>query len=438
MKELHGASSRLASLAAALLASLLCVACHSPLVRPADGSCVAADPALWQRHALGSLTVKPFRARRLYGIATGRESVVFEPAEVPQDSVAVVSYPVPDRFDGGPYGFDAMASRSFVYDNALYVILKTVQGDCASARRVLQTLVALQRADGAWGASFNLEGRPFYNVGYVRSGHVAWVAYAMALYAVRFKDKRFVVAMRKAASWLLARRDPKTGLVLGGLGRFRPGGGFDRHDVADWASTEHNVDLWFALRAFAVADPEGGWARHLQPDELGDAIEKHLFIPAQGRYARGLRSDGLDKVSALDAAGTWSALFELGRGRVEVAERMLVWLESHHGHQQDGWQAWRPYGADEASDRQRLWFVEASVARAIVLHRLGRHEEARKMVRQLSELACAGGVPLVYSNRWAEDFPMTPAVAPTVWYVLAVSEVWGAVGPQIWPTPVQP
>jgi len=87
----------------------------------------------------------------------------------------VVSYPEPRRYGGGPTSFERMAGRSFVYDNALYVLLRSFEGQEVAARQVLQTIAALQRPDGAWGFSFNIRGDGFYNVDYVRTGAVAWV-----------------------------------------------------------------------------------------------------------------------------------------------------------------------------------------------------------------------------------------------------------------------
>jgi hypothetical protein len=107
-------------------------------------------------------------------------------------------------------------------------------------------------------------------------------------------------------------------------------------------------------------------------------------------------------------------------------------VDRQHRSVQDGWPIWRPY-RDPA---HALWFVEGSVARAIALHRLGDVAGSRKMIQDLTVLACTGGVPLVYSNRWVPDYPKAPAAGPTAWYVLAVEEVWNGHAPFLWPTDV--
>ena len=413
------------------LSSLTLLGCTTALQRPTSGRCADADPTVWAQSASRSLRVAAFERRAMYGVGRPEAPRRFTLGPAPADSVAVVSYPEPGRFSGGPDGFGRMANRSYVYDNALYVLVRSFEGKEVDARRVLQTLAALQRPDGAWGFSFNIRGDGFYNVDYLRTGAIAWVVYAMARYTRRFGDRRFVPAMRRGGKWLLGQRDKGTGLFRGGSGRWLPGGSrFEAGHLADWAATEHNVDVWFTLRALAQTDPRGGWRAQVQPDRLGKAMADILYIDKAGRYARGLQPGGLDTVSALDAAGTWTAIFELGRGRPEIARRLLHWVDRHHRLAQDGWQGWQP----EPGPKHAIWFVEGSVARAIALSRLGDLAAARAMIQQLTQLACVGGVPLVYANRWQADFPKSPAAGPTAWYILAVEEVWNGRAPFLWPT----
>ena len=346
------------SLATLLLFTATLSGCAKTLKRPTMGDCLKADPVQWSEAASQSLRVAAFENRRLYGIGAGGKARTFTPAPTPADSAAVVSYPDPHRYGGAPTGFARIAGRSYVYDNALYVLVRTFEGDEAAARKVLQTLVALQRPDGAWGFSFNIRGDGFYNVDYVRTGAVSWVVYALARYASRFGDRRFVPAMKRGAAWLLGRRDPRSGLFLGGQGRWLPGGArFEPGYVADWASTEHNVDMWFTLRGLASADPRGPWRAFVRTDHLGKAISDTLLLPKEGRYAQGLQRRGLDMQSALDAAGTWSAIFELGRNHPQRARRLIQYVDRRHGAVQDGWPIWRPY----RGKAHQLRFVEGSI-----------------------------------------------------------------------------
>lgn len=396
---------------------LLSAGCAGPeLQRPHAGRCAAPDVRHWAALASSSLQVAKFVARPLYDL-DGAGGALHLPPVTCVDCWAVVSYPDPLRHAGGEPGFARLKNRSFTYDNALVALVRLSEGRVAEARQLLSTLAALQRTDGGWGFSFNITGDGFYNAGYVRAGVVSWVLYAMARYTEVTKDRRYIAAMRRAGLWLLAHRAPTTGLILGGRGRWLDAGArYEPGYVAPWASTEHNVDAWFAVRLAAHVDPAGRWPL-LKP--LGAAIQQHLWLDSEGRYARGVTGTTHDRVAALDAAGTWSALFTIAAGQPARAVRAIAFVDDRLGFQEGGWQAHRP--DDERGDR--LWFVEASVARGMTLARLGQVRRARESLTQLAQWACARGLPLAYSDRWAQDFPLTPAAAPTAWFVLAAREV---------------
>ncbi|MEY3012082.1 MAG: hypothetical protein RIT45_817 [Pseudomonadota bacterium] len=420
--------TRTAARCALLLSAVLTAsACGGgPVVEPPrDGRCDDADPWHWAGLASDALHTRTFRTRAMYDLDEAERAVPFAPGPC-EACEAVVSYPAPTRHPGGPVGLGRLRDRSYVYDNALYALLRTAEGRQSSARAVLDTLVALQRPDGAWGFSFAIAEDGFYNVGYVRTGTVAWVLYAMARYEARFGGGRYVASMRRAGAFLLARADPQHGLLRGGFGRWsQDGARFLPMDAPTWASTEHNLDAAFAGRAASAVDPDG-----LYPDgvELAGRVAARLYLADAGHYARGLQPNGPDRVVALDSVGTWSALLDLARGDLERALRGLEAVDRLLGGRDGPWRIWRP-GDEHAAD---TWFVEGSVARAIALGRADRRGAALDDLRQLGRWACAGGVPLTYASRWARDFPVTPAVAPTVWFVFAARELVGGHGPELW------
>ena len=379
------------------------------------------------RRAVDALTVAPFAQRRLYDVAQNGKRVPFEIKGTTTAARAVLTYPEPDRFVGSPDGFSRLATRSYVYDNALYALWMTNDKQQTKAAAVLETLVALQRPDGAWGFSFDVSKRNFYNVGYVRTGVVAWVVQALASYRAQFGDQRFDSAMHKAVTWLKRQHSDSLQLLRGGLGRWSADSTQFRADyVADWASTEHNIDAYFALRtAQSAGVADTGFQR------LADAIAKRLYIRSQRRYAQGLRGERQDMVSALDASGTWSALFEIGRGQPQRASHLVKWVERHHRIEDGGWRGYKPYRKGP-----EVWFVEGSLALALVNYRLGRVDQARTLTAEVAKLSCAGRRPLLYSTSWAPDFPATPAAAPTLWFALVSNEVDGEQNPFLWvPTP---
>lgn len=385
-----------------------------------QGACVDADPKTWLAKAKASLVVRPYRPSVVYDVGADGKAVAVAIGVVPEDSLAVLSYPHTERFRGGDAGFQQMRGRSFVYDDALAVLWWTSVGDLDTARRVLQTLAALQRPDGAWGFGFAAEGDGFYNASYVRTGAVAWVVYAIAKYQFEAKDLRFAGPLAKACTWLLGQRDAK-GLVRGGYGHWVGPDQFDPTFRATWMATEHQIDAWFALHAAADADPrlEKRLGLRLVALELSRAIEKHLWLGDEARYAQAALPEGTDRHSALDAAGTWSALYAIALGKPTRARQALDWVAQHHAIVIAGWRGLRPY-LDQAPE---TWFVEGAVAETLAQWRLGNLDAARAGLQVFADLACEGGVPLVYSPVWQEDFPLSPAVAPTVWFLFAGAEI---------------
>lgn len=410
-------------------ASLCTVGCSASLQRPDSGACRGADGATWLESASKSLTVLRYQPGLLYDIDARGNSVPFSIGLLPADSEAVLSFPDQDRFAGADAGFASVRDRSYVYDDALVALWRVQQRDQLRAVRMLQTLAALQRSDGAWGFSFAARGDGFYNASYVRAGTVAWVVYAFARYAEQFHDARFAAVLDRGTTWLLGQRDPACGLVLAGSGRWRDAAHYDPGYLADFAATEHQIDTWFALMAAARADSALESRLHLRAAaaELEAAIERELWLDSTSRYAQGLTPAGPDLASALDAAGTWSALFALAVGRTERADGALSWVQSKHALRIAGWDGLRPYLGDPET-----WFVEGSLALPLALHRMGRRAAAQQAMQPFVELACSGGVPLVYSPVWAPDFPLSPATAPTVWFLFAGTEVLRGEPPFLW------
>lgn len=385
--------------------------------------------------ARASIVVRPYRPTRAYDIdAEGRpvpvELTSVTGAAAPQ---AVLSYPYPQRHPGAPSGFAQLVTRSFVYDDALYALERIMAGDHATARAVLSTIRTLQRHDGAIGFSFDVARDGFYNAGYVRAGVVAFAVYALAKYQLETADPDLVEAALSGGQWLLGQRDPELGLIRAGYGRWTRDG-FDPTFPADFVVTEHQIDAFFAFLALAKLDPHGPWLSAAA--RLREAILGVLWMTKEQRFAQGWsRELGLDTGSALDSSGTWGALFLHGIGHRGAALRALAWVDRRHSIELDGWSGLRPF----AGEQPRTWFVEGSVAYAIAVHRLGQssgadilHARGAVLLGEIDALACRGGLPLVYSPRWVEDFPLTPAAAPTLWYLFALAETREGLPPFLW------
>ena len=403
---------------------LVCVlpACATVLQRPLTGPCVEPDPQVWLAKAAKSLVFAPFSPRGPIYDQHRRHAVPVHIGPVDPLAQAVISYPFPERFAGGDSGFIDLKRRSFVYDDALAVVWLTASGDLARAQGLCFALRALQLPDGAWGFSFAAQDDGFYNAGYVRAGTVAWVVYALARYQHASADRQFVDTLERGLLWLQGQTDAR-GLVRAGRGRWIDGDTFDPDFDAHFSATEHQIDIWFAYAAAGQADPD--LAARLQlpaaSSKLLAALDAHLWLDGSERYAQGINADARDDTSALDAAGTWAALLDLARAKPGRAKAALAWVQRHHTVQVGGWQGLRPYMPDPPA----TWFVEGSLALALGWWRLGEQETARQAFAPAVQLACAGEVPLVYAPDWNVDFPLSPAAAPTLWFLLTGSELHG-------------
>ncbi len=386
------------------------------------------DTATWLAKAEKSLVFAPFRLTGPAYDQDHRHAVPISIGRVDPEALAVVSYPYPSRFAGADPGFEQLAQRSFVYDDALAVLWLTHNGEVPKARRIALSLQALQRPDGCWGFSFTTQGDGFYNAGYIRAGTVAWAAYALVRYQAHSGDTAFAGTIERALLWLQGQTD-SSGLVRGGRGRWIDGDTFDPDYVADFVAMEHQIDVWFLWQAVLRHDPELADRLLLATaaSRMTAAIDRQLWMRDDSRYGQGAHLGVLDDISALDAAGTWAALFDIARDRRDRAEGALRYVERAHAVQVAGWPGFRPYLPGPPT----TWFVEGSLARVLGWLRLGEHERAEHAFAPVVALACAGDVPLVYAPRWDTDFPLSPAAAPTLWFLLVGKELQGK-GSVVW------
>jgi hypothetical protein len=399
---------------------VLAAGCTTALERPVHSACRAATPEQAAAAADHWLRLVSYAPTNTYDVGKRGEAVPVAMAEPAASAKVVLSYPDPERHAGGEAAFHRLHNRSFAYDNALAVLWLLTMDRPWLARDILHSLVALQRPDGAWGFGFAAQGDGFVNASYVRAGTVAWVVYAFAVYQHVTGDDQFGPTLRRGARWLLAQRKPPHGLIEAGRGRWVTAAAYDPDWVAAFAATEHQIDAWFALRAVEIADPYWSVLHGVAQERraLAEAMQNVLWLPDERRFAQGVHAGGLDRGSALDAAGTWGALWWLALGDDTRALQALRYAEVVHAHQERGWQGLRPY----LTEPPATWFVEGSVAAAMANLRLKRKKPAAAQLQQLAELACAAGPGLVYAIDWYEDFPLSPAAGPTLWYLLATAE----------------
>ena len=350
---------------------------------------------------------------------------------------AVLSFPEPVG-DEAVDEYLVPTGRSFSYDDALAAIVMAQRGEARQAAELLATLEALLGPDGSIGFSFNTIDDSYYNRRYVRSGVVAWVGYAFAYYEWVTGDPAFHDAAQRVARYLLTQRvpdgdDPRAGLVKGGRGLWVTSEEFDPEFVLDAAITEHQIDAWFFFDLLA----DLGHDRDLRAaaDSLGEAIERRLWLADEGRFAVGATTEGPIADEALDAYGSWSALFLAARGKAAMARRLLGHVDRRFRLTHGILVGHRPYAGvvgDYAwldfSEVPLIW-VEGSLGVALARARVGDLEEARSLLVSAAQLQClVGGRSLPASTYGVRDFPAGPGAAPTAWFVIAVGALTGGEG----------
>ncbi len=184
------------------------------------------------------------------------------------------------------------SNTGYTYDNALAVIAYTGAGDTTHAKDLLNFLQAHQLTDGCWYDSMNQTTGA--GVSLARSsGNQAWVVYAVCFYALRSGDNTFLPMAERASAWIIARQEADGG-VTGGLNA----DGSER----TWASTEHNVDSYFAFKLLDYVRPTPSY------EAASEGCKNWLLQTAwnigEGRFNRGAN----DPVMVLDA-NSLGALF---------------------------------------------------------------------------------------------------------------------------------
>jgi hypothetical protein len=191
---------------------------------------------------------------------------------------------------------------------------------------------------------------------YIRTGAMAWVCYAYAMYMERTADfARGAAGLEKMLQFLFSLQstaaDLRQNLIMIGWGRYQdPGYQYVPGQITA-VSTEHNIDCYFAFDKAARVLPTAAqnlYDRGLITEsqfnslratattaaskaaQVRDAILNQLWIPpsggVKGHFAQGASESGLDTALALDAAGSWAAMFSLEVGETARAVECLEFI----------------------------------------------------------------------------------------------------------------
>lgn len=193
---------------------------------------------------------------------------------------------------------------------------------------------------------------------YIRTGSMAWVCYAYAVYMALSLDMTPALYLQRMVNYLLTLQSSASDLTKGlfylGVGKYEDPGYQWVPSLQTSVSTEHQVDVYFAfMRSAGVLQTAaiqllktGTITRALSSSLQATAAQitvvaatvasetlANLYIPASGtvpgHFAQGASSAGLDTSEALDAGGTWAAILAYTVGATAQAEQSLEFVLSN-------------------------------------------------------------------------------------------------------------
>lgn len=372
----------------------------------------------------------------------------------------LISYRVPKDSDDYRYVF----SKASLYDNALAIIVFSMVGEFSLAEKTIEAASRVVSPDGDLWFTFNTHNSwpsDGDHVGaIVRSGTSAWLGYAITYYLksrlvenpnLFQQDNEAVNHLKTAqsiADRILLRQvtdpaDPRNGFFTGGEGRYSYRWNKELEDIEEyfipgsvqWASVEHNIDIYFFLRDLARLSGERNYESAAQL--LKQSIVEKSWNEKIGQLNRGQRLDGVDPVKALDCA-SWGTMFLLAIGEEEKAAASLQSVANYHVRS-GAHQGYKPY-IDlllyEGREINKLFFPdnpeknwndvpmiwpEGSLGVAMAYIKMGKRKQARELVASILKLQDEeGGVPYA-TEHIRFQFSDNPSVAGTAWLVMVIS-----------------
>ena len=222
--------------------------------------------------------------------------------------------------------YDYIYSRSSIYDDALGLIALTMGGYHTEAEGIMEAFerITLDSGELWFGYNTHNEWPSAWDHGEatIRNGASAWVGYAISFYIQKrllenpsLKNnqniKRWLALCQKIADRLLQAQilnpqDSRFGFMTGGKGRhdlvWDAGQGKViekfKEDPIEWASVEHNLDLYFLLKALSELTQNPKYEKAKKT--LGDVLLKKAWSEKIGQFYRGMRVHGPDDAEAWD------------------------------------------------------------------------------------------------------------------------------------------
>ena len=325
---------------------------------------------------------------------------------IPGREGLLVSYAIPPA---DPLAF--LIGRSWTYDDAAAAIGFLLQGRPDSVRTVLTTLQGLMFLDGNLGFSYQVNSS--FVDSRVRTGTLAWVGYAFALYQRVTGDAAFQSSAEKIAVYLRTLQLP-SGSMKGGP------------DVA-WVSTEHNIDAYFFFRELSRVTGNASYSATAGQIKSSLLTNHWVKTRSGGNFLQGLN----DPTPSLDA-NSWGAIFLWAVGRSTEAGQALNYVESNFRDMEAiAGSSTRIAGYSPDTRKRTIW-LEGTAGVATAYQRVGNLAKTDSILDNVYKLQTTwqsqgrwhGALPYAmprYTNSSGDTFSDLESVASTGWLLITLA-----------------
>ncbi len=363
--------------------------------------------------------------------------------------------------------YNYLKDRSYLYDQALAIIMAVAnRNGAANANLPGYLMDGLKLAiDQCLAASAGFVLGPQavcfsvnYKSGfppdiYVRSGATAFVLYALGFYASNISDpsRSWIAAyIDTVAAQLLSFQAqaggnlPNTstpinplqaGAILGGIGVYSlPSYLTFTNTTIPWASTEHNIDAYFALKLAGSVRSNGSYTN--AANTIGNALVTHFWDATNGRFYQGVQPGGVDVDDALDCH-SWGSLFlrayaAANGGNATYTNMANLAYAGIAAYQTTdpatGVVGYRPYLPSRGypGAGSGVW-GEGSLGVILARVAAGDLTQAVADYNQLLKVAGADGLPYSTIRDYTYELANWPSVASTAWLIIAAHPAgfWG-------------
>jgi hypothetical protein len=221
----------------------------------------------------------------------------------------------------------------YTYDQSIALLAAIASGDQLTAKKLVAGLLQLQSGTGASTGAFTFSApqlSPAYGNGYFRTGAHAFALYAILSYMEANPNdstQDYQTAVTNGFTYvasLLSNSGTTNGLYLGGTGLYVDPVGqpeqFNEGYNIDWASTEHNLDVWHAFNKAATVLGDSTYTT--LANNLQDVILTSLWDSTNQRLLQGMDPTGPDDSDPLDMH-TWGAIWLNAVGRSDLANIVM-------------------------------------------------------------------------------------------------------------------